>query len=272
VFDNPPVFEAIRRVLQNYSAYIGLPFLFTHGDNQLVHGTGNAGVLLVTTAPVIFAGLVVAVRSWRRPLARFALMALVVAPIPAALTVDNTPDAPRANAMMAFLLVLVVLGWAALWPLLVKHRVVAAAFFVAMAIEGGGYFADLYTQWPSRAVVQWDTGQAEAVEEASRLANGHMVWVSNSLEEPYIFAYFKLLPDPNVVRTMTTHAVGMEQRFPQEIFALAQPGDIMVFGPADTPPEGSTFLDRQQVTVQRERVDYSQPTPQTIMLATIWKR
>lgn len=272
LFDHPSVIEAARRALQNYSQYFGVPFLFTRGDTQLVHGTGLGGVLLLTTAPVVFAGLLVAIRSWRQPLARFALLALAVAPIPAALTVDNSPDAPRANGMMAFLLIFVVLGWAALWPLLAKHRLVAAAFFAAMAIEAGGYFADLYTQWPSRAVVQWDTGQAEAIAEASSLANGHTVWIANSLEEPYIFAYFKLLPDPNLVRSMTTEAVGMQQRFPQEIVAMAQPGDIMVFGPADTPPQGSTLLDRQQVTVTTELVERTKPTPQTIVLATIWRR
>jgi 4-amino-4-deoxy-L-arabinose transferase-like glycosyltransferase len=272
VFDHPPALEALRRTLQNYTEYVGVPFLFTHGDPHLLHGTGFAGVLLVTTAPVFFAGLVVALRSWRQPLARFALLALAAAPIPAALTVDNSPDAPRANAMMAFLLVLLIFGWSALWPSLIRHRLVATAFLVAIAIEAGGYLADVYTQWPSRALLLWDTGQAEAIAEAHDLANGHTVWISNSMDDPYIFAYFKLLPDPNMVRDMTTGAVGMQQRYPQEISALAQPGDIMVFGPADTPPQGSTLVDMQQVSVTGELVEYTRPMAQTMVLASIWRR
>jgi 4-amino-4-deoxy-L-arabinose transferase-like glycosyltransferase len=273
LFDRPSAVEALRRTLQNYTQYVGVPFLFTHGDAHLRHGTGFAGVLLVTTAPVIFVGLVVALRSWRQPLAGFALLALAAAPIPAALTVDNSPDAPRANAMMAFLLVLVVFGWSALWPLVARHRLVAAAFLLVIAIESGGFLADMYTQWPSRSLVAWDAGQADAIAEAHSVANGHTVWLSNSLDDPYIFAYFKLLPDPGPIqRANGPIAIGMKQTDPASIEASAKPGDIMVFGPADIPPKGSTLVDQHQVTVTRELVEYTKPMTQTIVLASIWRR
>jgi 4-amino-4-deoxy-L-arabinose transferase-like glycosyltransferase len=273
VFDHPPALEAIRRALQNYTEYVGVPFLFTHGDPHLLHGTGFAGVLLVTTAPIIFVGLIVALLSRRQPLARFALLALATAPIPAALTVDNSPDAPRANAMMAFFLLFVVFGWSAVWPWLARHRLVAAAFLVAIAIESGGYLADMYTQWPSRSQVAWDAGQADAVTEAYSLASGHTVWLSNSLDDPYIFAYFKLLPDPGPIqRANGPIAIGVKQTDPNSIGTLAKPGDIMVFGTNDTSPQTAVLIDQKGVSVTRELVEYTKPMTQTIVLATIWRR
>jgi hypothetical protein len=271
-FDNPPALEAARRAIQNYAAYFGIPFLFTQGDHRLLHGTGAAGVLLVTTAPVILAGLLVAIRSWRQPLARFALLALVAAPIPAALTVDDTPNAPRAASMMAFLLVFVVFGWSALWPYLARHRLVAAAALAAVAVEGSGFLADFYTQWPNRALVAWSAGQPDAIAEGYRLENGHTLRVSCSLGDPFMFGYFAITPDPALVQTLSTEAIGMEQQCPDQINASAVSGDILVLGPGDTPPPGSTLVDKKQATVTNQYVDETRPTTYTFDLVTVWRR
>lgn len=272
LFDHPSVIEAVRRALQNYAAYFGIPFLFTQGDHRLLYGTGTAGVLLVTTAPIIFAGLIVAIRSWRQPLARFALLGLLVAPIPAALTVDDTPHAPRANGMMAFLLVLIVLGWSVLWPILAKRRLVAAAFMAAIAIEAGGFLVDLYTQWPSRSLVTWSAGQTDAIAEGYGLENGHTLRVSCSLGNPFIFGYFALTPDPTLVQSAGTEAIGMEQQCPDQLNSSARPGDILVLGPSDTPPQGSTLLDKKEATVTNQFVDETRPTIYTFVLVTVWRR
>jgi hypothetical protein len=271
-FDHPSTLEATRRAVQNYAAYFGVPFLFTQGDHRLLHGTGAAGVLLVTTAPVIFVGLFVALRSWGQPLARFVVLALLIAPIPAALTVDDTPNAPRSAAMMAFFLVFVIFGWSALWPYLARYRLLAAAALAVIAIEATGFLVDLYTQWPNRALVAWSAGQTDAIAEGYHLENGHTLRVSCSLGDPFMFGYFAVKPDPALVQSLSTEAIGMEQQCPSELNSSALPGDILVLAPSDTPPQGAVLLDTKQATVTNQFVDETRANTYTIVLVTVWRR
>jgi hypothetical protein len=270
-YDHPSIGTLVWRVAGNYVDYLGVPFLFTHGDDNLRHNTGFGGMLLITTAPAIVAGMVVCARHWREPLPRLVLIGVLTAPLPAALTLEGTPHSLRAAAMLPFLLVAAIYGWATLVHLLTARRILGVALAAAAAVETGGYLYDAYTQWPARAVTWFDAGEGDALVRAHQLAAGHPVIVSQSLDAPYIQAFFRLLPDPRKAAAEGLGAVGMRGLPPDRLIDTA-PGDIMVLSPHDRPPEGATLLEEVTVTITHAVGQVHRPDREVVALASIWRR
>lgn len=73
--------------------------------------SGFGGVLLDATTPLMIIGAAWLISRWRTPYARFVLLGVVVAPIPAALTL-SAPHALRGAGLIPFLMVLMVEGTA----------------------------------------------------------------------------------------------------------------------------------------------------------------
>ena len=55
---------------------------------------------------------------------------------------------------------------------------------------------DLYTAFPALAAPAFDTGEIAAITVAHNDANGHHVYLSSTMDPPYIDAFFALLPPP----------------------------------------------------------------------------
>jgi len=269
--DHAPFATVARRFVGNYIEYLTPSFLFTHGDGNLRHSTGFGGMLMVSTAPVILLGLIACLRRWREPVARFAVLGAVFSPVPAALTMEGTPHALRAATMLPFLLMLTAYGWQELLPLLTRRLLLAAALGLAVAVETGGYWYDLYAQWPARSLAWFDAGEGDAIVEAHAIAAGRTVLLSRTLDAPYIQAYFRLRPDPPMVARRGLAAVGMREAGPADL-TLASPGDILVLSPQDTPPPGATLLREETVTVSYPLTQVGRPDRQEVLLASIWRR
>ncbi len=239
--DHPGPLTLVQRFAGNYVDYWNVPFLFTHGDSNLRHSTGFGGMLLVTTLPLLLAGIAVCVRRWREPLPRFLLIAAVLAPAPAALTAEGTPHSLRAATMLPFLLALMVYGWAALLPRLATRRVVAAVLGAAVLVEAGGYIGDMFTAYPGRALAAFDTGEAAAIAEAGSIAGGkHDVWISTTLEGATIEALFALHPDPPAEGADDQAAlarIGVHVEDSASIGIDARAGDMLVLSGADPVPQ-----------------------------------
>ena len=278
--DDPGLVTEAYRFVRNYFTYDSVPFLFTNGDGNLRHSTGYGGVLLVTTAPLVVLGLVRCVRTWREPVSRMLLAGIVAGPVPAALTADGTPHALRSAAMLPFLLVVMALGWDELLPLLTARRLVAAFTALALAIDAGGFMWDLFGRYPARALGWFDSGQVAAIQSAHAIANGHRVYISNALSvdgQMYIVALFALTPTP-VTQPLDDSAapelaeVGVTVLgSAAEIAGAAQPGDLMVLAPEETPPLGATLVDVEQVTVAPDAVTVPD-TSSVVVLVRVWRR
>ncbi|HET9050718.1 MAG TPA: glycosyltransferase family 39 protein [Candidatus Dormibacteraeota bacterium] len=285
--DHPGLVTEALRFLRNYATYDGVPFLFTNGDSNLRHSTGYGGVLLVTTLPLAVLGVVRCLRTWRDPVSRLLIGGLVTAPIPAALTAEGTPHALRSAAMLPFVLVVMALGWAEVLPWLTARRLLAGAVAVAIAADAGGFMWDLFVRYPGRAVTWFDTGEVAAIQTAYALAGGaHSVYISNAVDVDgvaYIQALFALTPAPPArpeddESRPELAAIGVTV-LPTagDIASEVQPGDLMVLGPGEQAPEGSTLVDTESVTVVPDAVTLPQSSTGVspdahFVLARVWRR
>jgi hypothetical protein len=261
-----------ERFVSNYLQYIGAPFLFTHGDANLRHNTGFGGMLLVVTLPVLLVGLVECLRRIREPMCLFALLGLAAGPVPAALTMEGTPHSLRAAGMLPFLLLVMVHGWARIWPWLSRHRLWMGVAALAVAVECGGYFLDLYVEYPGRALTWFDTGEGPAIARAHDLAAGHTVLVSDTLDVPYIQALFYLRPDPATYAREGLSALGIEVLGPDRMDAASGAGDVLVLAPEDTPPPGAQLVFSDSVDVRRHTAQEGVPDVSTVTLVEVYRR
>lgn len=249
------------RFVRNMLTYLGPHFLAGGGDSNLRYFTGEGGMLLVTLAVPTGVGVVAAVRRRAEPLPRFLLLLLLLAPVPAALTNDGTPQSLRASAMLPALLGLAAYGWADILPVLARRPPLALLAAAAVAVEAGAFFADLELRYPARALAAFDSGELTAVDDARTLAGGHRVLLSSSLDQPYIFALFAFHPAPpspavhakgsgdnRAYHDAVLRSLGMAEDTPGSIAAAAGPGDILVLAPGDPIPAGATVVER--VTAQ----------------------
>ncbi len=212
------------RFLANYFTYFGPDFLFVSGDHNVRHNTQFSGMLLWIALPLLLAGLVAAWRHRDQPLVRFTVLGLLVAPVSAALTNESVPHAVRAAVMLPFLLVLCVEGMV----FVADHtggwrRVAGAAVALAIAIEGVLFTVDMYSAWPARSALAFDSGEINAIARASELRGGGQLLLSINLDQPYIQAAFALRPPPP--QTFVANSV----------FPLLTEMNMTLFDPADPP-------------------------------------
>jgi hypothetical protein len=278
--DEPGVLALAGRFVRNYLTYTGVPFLATRGDAVARYSTGFGGMLSVVSLPAIVAGLAVCVARRREALPPMILAGLVLGPVPAALTNDGTPQAVR------FALLAAAYGWQAMLPWLYRHRTAAWLLAGAASIEVGGFFIDLDTRYPNRALAAFNTGELTAIGDAHQRAGSHRVLLSTSFDQPYIEALFALqpAPPPAAVHEDPTGlnrgyhdqmlaTIGMAEGAPSEMTALAMPGDLMVMTADDRPPAGAVALERVTVTITEGEVFNVGPSPSTtVLLAVIWQR
>ncbi|MGA7989662.1 MAG: hypothetical protein WCB51_14835 [Candidatus Dormiibacterota bacterium] len=255
--DGAPLGVVINRFLVNYVTYFSPNFLFLQGDANPRQNTGIGGMLLWVMVPLLIAGILVCWERRREPLVRFLIAAILLAPIAAALTNNGTPHALRSSVMLPFLIILAILGADRIRHALRDHPpllgAVAGVLTVALLAQGAYYTVDLYRSYPSRAAPYFDTGELDSILTAARAANGREVSLSENLDQPYIEAFFALLPPPPshpVIDDATPglKVLGMEVVSPASIEAHPSPGDVLVLSTSDpTPPAGWTVLLRLSV-------------------------
>jgi hypothetical protein len=267
--DHPSALTVVRRFAGNYIQYWSPSFLATHGDSNLRHNTGFGGELLLVTLPAVLLGIAVCVRRWREPLPRFTLLGLLLAPVPAALTMDGTPHSLRAAVMLPFLLLASVYGWERLVALLRTRRVATALLGVVAVVEVGAFFVDAVHYWPQRSATWFEAGLGPAIVVAHALASGaHTVVVSNRFEAPAVVVEFWLRPDPRSIPAEQPEVMGVRVAD----LGTAKPGDIMVVSPYDAPPQGATLLHQETVTVDQPVDQVGRPSQSTLVIASVWRR
>ncbi|HXA27801.1 MAG TPA: glycosyltransferase family 39 protein [Candidatus Angelobacter sp.] len=272
-FDHPGLLTLVSRFVANYVTYWDFPFLVTHGDLNIRHSTGFGGMLLVASLPAIVVGAAICVRRLRTDrFCRILVLGALLAPAPAALTAEGTPHSLRAVLMLPFLLGFSAYGWQALSGVLTAHRFVALGLAAVVCVESGGYFYDMFVQYPGRALTAFDTGEGPAIERAAQLAGGHEVLLSTSLDAVYIQALFYLQPDPRAYVRDGLQALHMRAEAADVVANDAQPGDLMVLSPSDPLPTGAQVLYVEQRTVGTGSLQVYQAPSQTVTLAVVARR
>jgi hypothetical protein len=267
--DGAPLNVVIDRFLANYISYFSPSFLFIQGDANPRQNTGIGGMLLWAMAPLLLAGIVVCWQRRRQPLVQFLVAAIVLAPIAAALTNNGTPHALRSSGMFPLLVILAVLGAdgvrLALRDRRRLSRAVIALVGLGMLAQGAIYTFDLYTAYPNRAAAAFDTGQIAAMTTAQAMAQGRQVYLSNTLDQPYIEEFFALLPAPpqrpvTDVAAPGLAAFGMQVVAPGSVETNAVSGDMLVLTQYDpAPPTGWALVATERSP--SDPVDSSVPRP-----------
>lgn len=252
--DGAPLGVVINRFLVNYVTYFSPNFLFLQGDANPRQNTEIGGMLLWVMVPLLIAGILVCWERRREPLVRFLIAAILLAPIAAALTNNGTPHALRSSVMLPFLIILAILGADRIRHALRDHPpllgAVAGVLTVGLLAQGAYYTVDLYGSYPNRAAPYFDTGELDNILTAAQDANGREVYLSENLDQPYIEAFFALLPPPpshpvTDDATPGLKVLGMDVVSPKSIEAHPSPGDILVLSTSDpTPPAGWMVLPR----------------------------
>jgi hypothetical protein len=273
-YDSPGVFTLVGRFLGNYATYWGFPFLITHGDANPRHNTQFGGMLLAATLPAIVLGAAICVRRIRSdPFCRVLVLGALFAPAPAALTAEGTPHSLRAVLMLPFLLAFSAYGWQPIAEALRSRRVVAAALGVAVLVESGGYFYDMFVQYPGRVVAWFDTGEGPSIARAAQIAaDRHEVFLSTTLDAPYIQALFYLKPDPNAYVRDGMETLHMRVEPVDSIGVDAARGDLMVLSASDPIPSGAQVLFVDQATVGTGPPDVTRPPTQQVQLVVVAQR
>lgn len=252
--DGAPLGTLIGRWAGNYISYFSPDFLFIHGDTNLRHNTGYAGMLPAIAAPLLLLGLVWCVRHRREALPKFVVLCLILGPASAA-AINNygLPHSLRAAVMLPFWLLLAVFGLdearhlaGRIAPLRVA---LGASFAAALLAQGSFYLIDMYTAYPVRAAVWFDDGLPAAIAAAWQRAPGHTVLVSTTFDtaSAYIYADFALLPPPPArpaplddnPQTAVLHIAFGD---PGQISATARPGDVVVLAPQDPIPAAAVKI------------------------------
>ena len=231
-------FEIVWRTAFNYVQDLQVWEYIVGGDKKPYAHTPGTSMLLVASVALSLAGLVIVLRLRRRdPFWRFALAALVVSPLPAAITIDRF----HALRLAPFALMLVVFAIPAIAA--IRSTALAAAVVVAGAVQFALFVHDYSADGPLR------TGRFEA--DVSGLLergwkDGGAVYVDYDDREPLTLArWYALdhglseervvrLPDGGVPPTGAA-AFGRTQPCDYRCTRLAESGDYWL-ARVDGPP------------------------------------
>jgi hypothetical protein len=276
--DGSPLSVVVDRFITNYFSYFSPSFLFLQGDANPRQNTEIGGMLLWAMAPLLIAGILVCWERRREPLVRFLVAGILLAPVAAALTNNGTPHALRSSGMFPFLVILAILGAdgirVALAGRIGATRLVVGVLSAALTAQAIYFTIDLYTAYPNRAAFYFDTGEIAAITTARDAAGSHTVYLSNSLDPPYIEAFFAYLPPPPREEetddaTPGLTALGMEMVAPEALYASPPvDGSMLVLSPAfdGAPPSGWTLVASERGPANP--LDGSAPRP---ILETVYR-
>ena len=239
--DHPSIVSAAVTFAGNYLSYFSPNFLVLHGDGNLRQTTGFGGVLADATIPLMIIGAVWLAARRRTAYARFVMLGALVAPVPAALTLF-APHALRGAGLFPFLILIMVEGTSWVWTQLRTHLVVAIALVAIVLASATPYFVDFFGGYPARAEVGFEAGEGPALAMAytDAAAGGHRLILSAALNQPIVqlmYAVGAAPPQSDFLRrARITEVATLAQ------LDTAEPGDVLVIGPGDTPPPRAHLL------------------------------
>ena len=184
--------EVLSRFLQNYAGSFSPWSWLAAGDPEPRHHVQWMGSLLAATVAASALGLFAVLgRRGRDPFWRFVLYALLVAPLPASLTLDRFHTL-RLVALPVLLLVLAAAGLAWLLEPGARGRLKRAAFasLLALTLLQGALFR---RQFHRAAPARWHSFDAfypEVFDEAMREPRRPVYLIDASGAPGYIHAYF----------------------------------------------------------------------------------
>ena len=261
VFTDRSLLEGLQMAARHYALHFSPLYLFTQGDPQLRHSIPGFGVLLHVEAPFFLIGQVALLCRRRREDALL-LVWMVVAPIPAALTVE-APHALRSIALLPAPSIITALGvflvadwWmgkarqqeqapggGAAWRRSAQQVVATLVFLAFLNVAAFAY--TLFHQYPRVSGRDWQYGLQEAFDvifsETTMRRPPPMILVSSTIHFAHYLTLAHLQVDPGLFRDQGIGALRPVVLLPSPEANLAwsqqaPPGSWMILAPGEPAP------------------------------------
>lgn len=152
-------FEVGKAIAQNYFRHMDLRFLFLHGDANLRHGTGRAGLFLTSFLPFFLVGWFF---LWRKYPTQSLILFVwwMVAILPASIP-RETPHALRSLNALTPLVVVISCGLSAVLVRLRRMKILRVALFFLIICNVAIFLQDYFVEYPKRSAKAWDDGSKQ---------------------------------------------------------------------------------------------------------------
>lgn len=179
--------------VKNYFSHFSPNFLFLKGDSNPRSQIPGHGQLYLIEVLFIILGLWVILKS-KKILYYLPLMALVLAPIPAAFTKES-PHALRTILAAPSLAIISAFGINLLTEYFKKYsKIILISITTLYLLSFGTYFVDFVTKYPKETANDWQYPYKEI------FANQKSGVVTDKCAQPYIFALYYLKYPPEKFR------------------------------------------------------------------------
>ncbi|HWA52031.1 MAG TPA: glycosyltransferase family 39 protein [Patescibacteria group bacterium] len=183
---------------KNYVNYFSPQFLFTNGGTQYQFSVPNQGILYLVTLPFLYFGFfILIVRAFRNRDYLFLLLWLLLAPIPAAITVDASAVI-RATTMLPIPEILIAIGFYEFINKFKKYEFILSFGFIIVLLFSLENYLNIYANsYRTNYSWAWQYGYEQAVDYVK--ANYHnydQIITTKAYGEPHEFFLFYLQYDP----------------------------------------------------------------------------
>lgn len=185
-----------RRLAEEYKEYFGTSFLTGNIAKPVRYTVPYIG--LITYFEYIFFVIGLFWVSKKNEMLMI-LGLLILAPLPAAVTIEDNPNLQRAIFMIPFWLIIAGYGFNAIFSVLKRHKIITY-LFVSGYILNFIYFAHMYFvhQKMSIAIYYRDGGNVELINKLSRLYDEYnKIILTNSPDDLYPWVAFERYEDAN---------------------------------------------------------------------------
>lgn len=158
-------FYFLKDLARNYAAFFDAQYLFLTGDPNLRHGTGKTGIMLLTFAPLLPAGIYALVKRHKK-LGVFLLLWWIVALLPAAVPLE-LPHALRSLNGLGIIPLVCGLGAYELfyWIRRKRYGNLVLGVYAALVITNVVLVARDYTlHYPLQSASAWFDGNKQVAE------------------------------------------------------------------------------------------------------------
>lgn len=196
------------KLANNYLSTFSSEFLFIKGDINFRHHVGKMGMLFKFDVIGLAAGLWWVVGQRKNKMFQWLLVWWLLAPLPAALTMDGNSHASRLYIWSLPLLLIVGLGWWRVMVLLAKVKWgwwLQLGIVVAYGISFGTYAHQYLTHYAIESARDFGYGYKQVIEKVEALkGNYRHVWISESHDPPGPYYWYWSRLDPRFVQRCGT--------------------------------------------------------------------
>lgn len=193
--------------LQGYIKNISPQFLFFQGDGNLRQSVKDMGMLYLYEFPLLLFGLFFLFRQSKK-IASFVIAWILIAPIPAALSIPS-PHALRSLNMLPMPQLLVALGIVWVFSILYKMRerfIVGVVLLFIVCVSFYNYLFQYYVVTPKFSAHDWGDGYRQLTSYVFAHQNDYdKVIISGYNWQPYIYFLFYRSYNPSLFQQFGTN-------------------------------------------------------------------